>query len=46
MRYKLKEDIGMREREIIISLEDLKYMNEKIKQDKRINGFIFGFEKC
>ena len=46
MRYKLKKDnIKLKEKDILITLEDLKYMNEAIKKDNNINGFIFGFEK-
>jgi len=45
MRYKLKTDLGMKENEIIITLKDLKYMNDRLKRDNKINGFIFGFEK-
>lgn len=45
MRYKLKNDLGMREIEVLITLEDLSYMNNKLNEDKRTNGFIFGLEK-
>jgi len=45
MRYKIKKDMYMKEKEIIITLEDLKYMNDRLKKDKGISGFVFGFEK-
>ncbi len=45
MRYKLKHKFSMREKEILITIEDLKYMNECVKKGNCLNGFIFGFEK-
>jgi len=46
MKYKLKNQMNIKEkREIIVSLKDLEYMNNELKKDNRINGFVFGFEK-
>jgi len=45
MRYRLKKTLEMREKEVVITLEDLEYMKNKLKEDKEINGFIFGLVK-
>ncbi len=44
MRYRIKKTLEFREKEVIINLEDIKYMTEKLKKDKNLFGFIFGLE--
>ena len=43
--YRLKHYSGLRENQIRISLEDLRDMNNAVKKDKEIKGFLYAFEE-
>ena len=44
-KYKLKHYSRLRENQIFISLDDLRDMNNAIKEDDRVSGFYYGFEE-
>ena len=44
-KYRLKHYSGLKVNQIKISLDDLRDMNDAVKQDKDISGFLYAFEE-
>ena len=44
-KYKLKHYSKLKENQILISLDDLRDMNDAVNKNKDVSGFFYGFEE-